>query len=110
MNTTFSVRMNDGVTLSTQVNAPDSGGPWPVLVARTPYGKTGLAEAFSPFTLAGYAVDVQDVRGTGESKGSFSFLRDELADAADTGQWILEQPFCNGNRVNAPSRLRLSVL
>ncbi|MGE5579579.1 MAG: CocE/NonD family hydrolase [Bacillota bacterium] len=97
MNTTVDVRMSDGIPLSTQVIAPDSGGPWPVLIARTPYGKTGLSEWLSAFTLGGYAVVVQDVRGTGESKGSFSFLRDELADAADTGQWILEQPFCNGS-------------
>ena len=36
MNTTIDVRATDGVTLSTRVITPDSGGPWPVLVARTP--------------------------------------------------------------------------
>ena len=97
MKRVLDVRMRDGVLLSTSVETPSSDGPWPVLVARTPYSKEGMAKALSVLTHKGYAVVVQDVRGTGASGGIFSFLRDELADAADTGQWILEHPFCNGD-------------
>jgi predicted acyl esterase len=32
-------RMRDGTTLMSNVYRPASGGPYPVLLARTPYGK-----------------------------------------------------------------------
>ena len=31
--------MRDGVVLRADVYRPAGGGPWPVLLARTPYGK-----------------------------------------------------------------------
>lgn len=97
MNQVFSVKMRDGVPLSTHVSTSASGGPAPVLVARTPYGKEGMAAWLSSLASAGYAVVVQDVRGRGASGGVFRFLSDELADAEDTGKWVLEQPFCDGS-------------
>lgn len=97
MDRVFDVRMRDGTLLSTEVLTPASGGPWPVLVARTPYAKSGMARGLSGFVQHGYAIVVQDVRGTGQSPGIFRFLSDEAADAADTGKWILEQPFFGGS-------------
>ncbi|MEX0975022.1 MAG: CocE/NonD family hydrolase [Bacillota bacterium] len=97
MNKVFEVRTADGVLLSTQVETPDGSGPWPVIVARTPYSKAGMARGLSGMVQRGYAVAVQDVRGTGESGGVFAFLKQEVPDAIDTGRWILEQSFCDGN-------------
>jgi len=92
----FDVPMRDGVRLSTQVFTPGSEGPWPVVIARTPYAKAGLTHWLSVLATRGYAVVVQDVRGTGQSEGIFDILGQEPADAVDTAKWILGQPFCNG--------------
>ena len=35
------VRMRDGIVLRADVHRPDRGGPYPVLVRRTPYDKDG---------------------------------------------------------------------
>ncbi|MEC3997097.1 CocE/NonD family hydrolase [Actinacidiphila sp. DG2A-62] len=40
--TNVAVPMRDGVTLATDLWRPAGIGPWPVLLARTPYGRTGL--------------------------------------------------------------------
>jgi predicted acyl esterase len=55
------VRMRDGVVLRADVYRPAEGGPYPVLVVRTPYGKRGFRPASR--VQAGYIVVCQDVRG-----------------------------------------------
>lgn len=45
----------------------------------------------------GYAVVVQDVRGKNGSKGEFFPFAYEKADGMATLNWVLEQPFCNGD-------------
>jgi X-Pro dipeptidyl-peptidase (S15 family) len=58
--------MRDGTILRADVYAPNSGGLFPCVLHRTPYGKEGR---FSPGPLAesiaehGYIVIVQDIRG-----------------------------------------------
>ena len=47
------VPMRDGVILRADVHRPDRGGPYPVLVQRTPYGKGGN---FDGLVKAGYIV------------------------------------------------------
>jgi len=82
------VPMRDGVILRADVFRPAEGGPWPVLVMRTPYGKGGNYERF---VKAGYIVVCQDARGRFASDGQWeSFLRFETHDAVDgydTVQW-----------------------
>src|SRR4051812_46180140 len=75
------VRMRDGVVLRANVFRPAGGGPYPVLVLRTPYGKQGV-KSFEAFVKAGYVVVCQDARGRYASEGTFeSFLRDKTHDA-----------------------------
>src|SRR4051794_35878120 len=50
--------MRDGVVLRADVYRPTEGGPWPVLVERTPYGKHGLHP--EALVRAGYIVVCQD--------------------------------------------------
>jgi len=92
------IPMRDGVHLATDVHLPKGRGPWPALLARTPYGRKGV-DAPRPLER-GYAVVVQDLRGTGESEGeNMLFLTDgwgPLRDGYDTVLWIRKQSWCNG--------------
>ena len=55
----FRQAMRDGVILRANVFRPDRGGPYPVLVMRTPYGKP--AGGMDRFVKAGYIVVRNDV-------------------------------------------------
>lgn len=91
------VKMRDGVILRADVHRPDSGGPYPVLVMRTPYGKKRNVDRY---VKAGYIVVCQDARGRYESDGKFeSFLRFETHDGEDgydTVQWAARLPGSTG--------------
>ncbi len=54
------VPMRDGVVLRANVFRPDHGGPYPVLVLRTPYGKP--SGGMDRYVKAGYIVVTQDAR------------------------------------------------
>ena len=87
--------MRDGTRLATDVYLPDhSGGPWPALLLRTPYG-SGPESAAQQFAAGGYAVVNQDVRGRYRSEGDFDAER-EGTDGYDTVAWVRAQPWCNG--------------
>ncbi|MDZ4286671.1 MAG: CocE/NonD family hydrolase, partial [Prosthecobacter sp.] len=91
-------KMRDGVVLRADVYRPDHGGPYPVLVMRTPYGKQG--KKFDPYVKAGYIVVCQDARGRYESEGRYeSFYRFDTHDAEDgfdTVEWAAKLPGSNG--------------
>jgi uncharacterized protein len=91
------VAMRDGVKLSTDIYLPEGGGKHPVILTRTPYGKTRNASANNAFVKAGYVVVVQDVRGRYASEGQWIPIRDDVNDGFDTAKWIGEQPWCDGN-------------
>jgi putative CocE/NonD family hydrolase len=97
------VPMRDGVALATDLWRPDGLGPWAALLARTPYGRTStehLGNAKLPdvraLVDAGYAVVVQDVRGTSDSPGAFEPHRFDEGDTLDTLAWIAGQSWCDG--------------
>ncbi len=94
------VPMRDGVVLRANVWRPASGGPFPVLVYRTPYGKDATEEWYTTHLHAverGYAVVLQDVRGRYESDGEFDPYRNEGRDGYDTIEWAAVQPWSNGS-------------
>ena len=111
------VGMRDGVRLATDVYLPVSDGrpaegAFPVILERTPYGKTrdsrserslsepdqakSRAEVASLFVRRGYAVVYQDCRGRYGSEGEYRKYLDDPNDGYDTAAWILEQPWCDG--------------
>ena len=99
----LAVPMRDGVALATDVWRPDGPGPWAVLLARTPYGRTStehLGNAKLPDIRAlvdgGYVVVVQDVRGTSGSPGPFEPHRFDQRDTVDTLAWIADRPWSDG--------------
>jgi len=92
------VAMRDGVVLFADVYRPTGPGPYPTLLQRTPYDKQNVG---APFMLraagSGYAVVVQDVRGRFTSEGAFLAFVNERQDSYDTLEWLVAQPWCNGD-------------
>lgn len=89
------VPMRDGTKLATHVYLPPVGGPFPVVLTRTPYD--GLnAGAKLDWPERGYARVLQDVRGRFLSEGEWYPWFHEQADAEDTLDWIAAQSWCNG--------------
>jgi putative CocE/NonD family hydrolase len=97
--TDVAVPMRDGVLLRADILLPDQGGPFPVLVYRTPYGKQNARMEYKTFERAvkrGYAVVIQDVRGRYRSDGEFRPYENEGRDGFDTIEWAARQPWSNG--------------
>jgi putative CocE/NonD family hydrolase len=96
-------KMRDGAMLYADVYHPVSGDKHPVLLARTPYSKSYLPEMMASvmdierIIRAGYAVVVQDIRGSGASPGEFRRYSTELNDSYDSIEWVAVQPWCDGN-------------
>ncbi len=88
------VPSDDGVVLMTDVYLPNGPGPFPALLARTPYNRSTSFPA--PYTDRGYAYVIQDTRGKFGSDGTFRPLEDEARDGQATVAWIARQPWCNG--------------
>lgn len=99
LTTDVAVPMRDGVVLRADVLMPNQGGPFPVLVYRTPYGKKNARAEYQTFEHAverGYAVVIQDVRGRYGSDGDFVPYQNEGRDGFDTIEWAARQPWSNG--------------
>ena len=97
------VAMGDGVKLATDVYLPGDGtGKYPVIVARTPYGKGNGGPVIAAASVRrGYAFVVQDLRGRFKSEGhpAIIFGNDGLGeheDGPDTLKWVAKQPWCDG--------------
>ncbi len=90
------VAMRDSVKLATTISLPDGNGPWPVVLIRTPYGKSTQALGNEKWTGRGFALAVQDCRGTSQSEGEYRpFMTDHL-DGFDTVEWAAKQTWSNG--------------
>ncbi len=85
-----------GAELAADVYLPDGPGPFPALLVRTPYHRTGRQSAGADFAARGYAYVVQDVRGKYDSGGVFEPLVQEAADGQAAIDWVANQCWCNG--------------
>jgi uncharacterized protein len=94
------LRLPDGITLVADVYRPDAPGRFPALVMRLPYGRkiasTIVLAHPAWYAAHGYVVIVQDVRGRGDSGGTFRLMEDDLEDGAATLAWAADHPDCNG--------------
>ena len=95
------VPMSDGIELATTVYRPKGDGPFPVVVARTPYNKDGMKNEAQRFCRNGYAYVAQDLRGRFKSKGHHAVIFHNDGwntphDGHDTLEWIARQSWCNG--------------
>ncbi len=114
------IEMRDGARLNTLVYLPAGAGPFPVIVARTPYGITqpqgkhttdpahgwlpaaeqplrgSILRGWKAITANGYACVYQDTRGRYASEGEDRVYFDDAEDGFDTIDWIAAQPWCSG--------------
>jgi putative CocE/NonD family hydrolase len=93
-------RLSDGVTLLSDHYYPEGNGPWPTLLMRQPYGRDIASTVVYAhpvwFARHGYHVAIQDVRGRGDSEGTFYPFRSEGRDGAETIAWLRRHEACNG--------------
>lgn len=88
--------MRDGVRLATVIIRPRTADRVPVVMERTPYTGHLPYDVYRKVFNAGWAVVIQNERGTGWSDGDFSLLGHVADDCTDTMTWIAEQPWSNG--------------
>ena len=95
----------DGTLLATRVWTPESAdgagsGPWPVLLMRQPYGRAIASTVTYAhprwYAERGFVVAVQDVRGRGDSSGTFRGFAGEAADGAAAVRWARRLDQGNG--------------
>lgn len=88
----------DGTVLRANIARPVADGQYPVIVERTPYGKTG--RGIEEFAKCGYVVVSQDVRGRYASDGEWiPFTQEDTGDAEDgydLVEWAAAQSWSNG--------------
>lgn len=95
------LEMSDGIRLATDVYYPQDGQEsWPAMLYRTPYGISG--DNIGWIADLGYVAVCQDTRGRFDSEGlDRMFLDDgwgpDHMDGRETAEWILTQPWCDGN-------------
>ncbi len=95
--------MRDGVILRADLHRPDTEGPFPVILERTPYNKGAdrFHEKGAKLAERGFLYVVQDVRGRYESDGEFMpgfFSADHTddIDGYDTVEWAANLPWSTG--------------
>ncbi len=92
------IPLRDGVTLAADLVLPDRL-PAPVVVMRTPYGRSGdlQTKRADGFAKAGYCACWVDVRGRGDSEGMFDPYRNDGLDGVDVIAWAAAQDWCDGS-------------
>lgn len=101
------VRMSDGTLLRvdeffpTTASGAAAKGPFPVLLTQVPYGKdnsSGSGYENPYFVQRGYIEVVADVRGAGDSQGTFGLFDPvQATDGATLVNWSAHLPNSSGN-------------
>lgn len=92
------VRMREGTELSADVYRPNAPGRFPVILSRTPYTKTSSStlKIARYFVSHGYVFVTMDVRGRGDSDGTFAPYRNDGQDGYDAIEWCAAQEWSTG--------------
>jgi len=91
------IPLRDGVRLNATIYRPhEQKDPLPVIFTLTPYIGDTYLERATYFSQSGYVYALVDVRGRGNSEGSFEPFANEGRDGYDVVEWLAKQPWCNG--------------
>jgi uncharacterized protein len=91
------VPLRDGFRLNATVFKPKpQGGPLPVVITLTPYVADTYYARAQYFARHGYVFALVDVRGRGNSEGTFTPFENEAKDGHDVVEWLARQPWSNG--------------
>ena len=91
------IPMRDGVALNATVFQPHAQkDPLPVIFTFTPYIGDSYLDRAMYFAQHGYVYALVDVRGRGNSGGSFEPFVNEAKDGYDVVEWLAKQSYCNG--------------
>ena len=90
------MKTRDGVTLYADIFRPKADGQFPVLLQRTPYGKSNDISIALRGAARGYVMIIQDVRGRFASEGEWYVFKHESQDGYDTVEWAAALPYSNG--------------
>ncbi len=97
------VPMRDGITLSADIYRPvdssHTSRKYPVILTRTPYMKLNerMLDSAKYFAERGYVFVAMDVRGRGDSDGTFVPYFKEGKDGYDAIEWCASQLWSDGN-------------
>jgi uncharacterized protein len=91
------ILLRDGIHLNATLYLPrQQKARAPTLVTLTPYIAQSHHDRGLYFARYGYPSLTVDVRGRGNSEGTFKPLIGEAEDAFDVVEWAARQPYCNG--------------
>src|SRR5271155_4797908 len=91
------IPLRDGVRLNATLYIPKTHAtPSPAIFTLTPYIGQTYHDVGMYFAEHGYPFLTVDVRGRGNSEGSFRPLIQEAQDGYDVVEWLAKQPYCNG--------------
>jgi putative CocE/NonD family hydrolase len=90
------IPLRDGVSLNATVFQPHAQRePLPVIFTFTPYIGDSYLDRAMYFAQHGYVYALVDVRGRGNSGGTFEPFVNEAKDGYDVVEWLAKQPYCN---------------
>jgi putative CocE/NonD family hydrolase len=91
------IPLRDGVELAAQIYRPaGQKEPLPVIFTLTPYIADSYQDRALYFARHGYVFALVDVRGRGDSGGTFDPFAQEARDGYDVVEWLARQPWANG--------------
>ncbi len=94
------IPLRDGTKLAADIYRPAKDGRYPVIVVRTPYGKSKKEHKYDLqggiFASHGYVTIIQDVRGRYDSGGEWYPFVNEAFDGVDTLKWARDQDWSSG--------------
>lgn len=94
---TVKIPMRDGTRLNATVYRPhEQKDPLPVIFELTPYISDSYHGRAYYFAQHGYVFALVDVRGRGNSEGTFNPFLQEPHDGHDVVEWLARQPWSNG--------------
>lgn len=91
------IPLRDGVKLNATVYKPrNQAQPVPCIFTLTPYISQSYHDRGMYFAAHDYVFLTVDVRGRGNSEGTFTPLLQEARDGHDVVEWLAAQPYCDG--------------